>query len=112
MRASAAFRLKHYDLDVWKDAMRLVRRCYALTRSFRKDERFGLIGQIRRTAVSIPSNIAEGAARGSKADFARFLLISCAFLAELDTLLWLARTLDMSRILSRRVIRSRQCLSC
>jgi four helix bundle protein len=92
---AAAFRLAHYDLLVWQEAMRLVRMCYESTQDMPSGERFGLTSQIRRAAVSVPSNIAEGAARGSIPEFRRFLLIARASLAELDTLLWLAKDLGM-----------------
>jgi hypothetical protein len=61
------FRLKHYELEAWQDAMRLVRLVYGITRDLPAEERFGLTSQMRRAAVSVPANIAEGAARASKA---------------------------------------------
>ncbi len=73
--------------------MRLVRSVYTLTRNFPDSERYGLTSQMRRAAVSAPANIAEGAARASKSDFARFLTIARGSLVELDTLLWLAKDL-------------------
>ena len=73
--------------------MRLVREAYRATEAFPDSERFGLTSQIRRAAVSIPSNIAEGAARGGKAELVRFLIIARGSLAELDTQLWIARDL-------------------
>jgi len=84
---------RHYGLQVWKDAMRLVREMYRITATFPEDERFGLVSQMRRAAVSIPSNIAEGAARGGRAELVRFLAIARGSLAELDTQLWIARDL-------------------
>ncbi|MDQ1329663.1 MAG: hypothetical protein QG641_2955 [Candidatus Poribacteria bacterium] len=80
----------HKDLDVWKEAMKLAKEVYSLTASFPKEEMYGLSSQIRRASVSIPSNIAEGAARGSSKDFSRFLYISLGSLAELETQLLLA----------------------
>lgn len=73
--------------------MRLVREAYRITAEFPAEERFGLTSQIRRAAVSVPSNIAEGAARGGKTELVRFLIIARGSLAELDTQLWLARDL-------------------
>jgi four helix bundle protein len=88
------FRLRHYELEAWQDAMRLVRLVYRITGDFPAEERFGLTSQMRRAAVSVPANIAEGAAGASKADFARFLTIARGSLVELDTLSWLARDLE------------------
>jgi four helix bundle protein len=67
---------------------------YQITASFPDDERFGLVSQIRRSAASIPSNIAEGSARGSDADFARFLHIALGSAAELDYQLLLSHDLS------------------
>jgi four helix bundle protein len=67
---------------------------YQITASFPVDERFGLVSQIRRSAASIPSNIAEGSARGSDADFARFLHIALGSAAELDYQLLLSHDLS------------------
>jgi four helix bundle protein len=86
---------RHYDLEVWQDAMRLVREVYGITATFPEHERFGLVAQMRRAAVSVPSNIAEGAARGGSAELIRFLVIARGSLAELDTQLWIARDLKL-----------------
>ena len=83
----------HYRLDVWQQSMKLVKVVYQLTAEFPAEEKFGLTAQMRRSAISVPSNIAEGAARGSRGDFVRFLQITRASLMELDTQLWLARDL-------------------
>jgi four helix bundle protein len=105
---SPSLQLKHHDLEVWKDAMRLVRYVYALARTFPAEERFGLVSQLRRAAVSAPANIAEGAARGSKAQFARFLLIARGSLVEVDTLLWLSKDFGFVKSISegRRMMES------
>ncbi len=85
----------HYRLEVWKEAMMLVERVYATTKDMPQAERFNLIEQMQRSAVSVPSNIAEGASRGSRADFARFLLIARGSLMELDTQIMIAARLTM-----------------
>lgn len=84
---------KHHDLLVWQEAMALAKAIYALTAGFPPDERFGLISQLRRAAVSVPSNIAEGAARGSNREFRQFLMVARGSLSELDTQLILAQEL-------------------
>ena len=83
----------HHRLHVWQEAMALVRRVYEVSASFPADEKFGLITQIRRSAVSVPSNIAEGAARGSRREFSQFLVIARGSLSELETQLRIARDL-------------------
>ena len=75
----------HKDLDVWKLGIDLVERVYKETKNFPKEEQFGLVSQMRRAAVSIPSNIAEGAARKGNAEFLQFLYISLGSLSELET---------------------------
>jgi len=85
----------HRELDVWRTSMALAVDIYTLTKQLPDSERFGLIGQMRRAAVSVPSNIAEGAARGSSAEFARFLMIARGSVAELETQLELAERLDL-----------------
>jgi four helix bundle protein len=80
----------HERLDVWRDAMDFVEIVYRFSAVFPPDERFGLTAQLRRAAVSIPSNIAEGAARRSRREYLNFLSIARASLAEADTQLKLA----------------------
>ena len=77
--------MDHKDLDVWKKGMELVERVYSMSRAFPDSERFGLTSQIRRAAVSIPSNISEGAARKSDKELLQFLSIAIGSLAELET---------------------------
>ena len=84
----------HRDLDVWKKSIGLVREIYVLTKKFPPDELYGLTSQMRRAAVSVPSNIAEGAARGSSKEFSRFLSISLGSLAEMETQLLIAENLN------------------
>lgn len=78
------------DLIAWQRAMELAERLYAATRALPSEERFGLQLQMRRAAVSIVSNIAEGYARESRADYIRFLRMARGSLAELDAQLELA----------------------
>lgn len=81
------------DLNVWQMAMDLVVIIYDLTKTFSKEEMYGLTSQIRRAAVSIPSNIAEGRAKRSTRDFMRFVNIAYGSLAEVETQLLLAQRL-------------------
>jgi four helix bundle protein len=83
----------HENLVVWRESMALVKSVYAVTRSFPKEELFGLTSQMRRAAVSIPSNIAEGAARSSRREFAQFLNVAKGSLSELETQLLISADL-------------------
>ena len=82
--------MDHKKLDAWKYSMDLVERVYMITSKFPNSENYGLTSQIRRSAVSIPSNIAEGAARDSNKEYNRFLAISLGSLSELETQLLIA----------------------
>ncbi|MFH1142357.1 MAG: four helix bundle protein [Candidatus Uhrbacteria bacterium] len=84
---------KHQDLIVWQKAMNLVTSIYELTDNFPKDELYGLISQMRRSAVSIPCNIAEGKRRGTRKDYARFLTIAYGSGAELETQIEISKRL-------------------
>ena len=84
----------HYDLDVWKKSIYLVTDIYKATSDFPKEEIFGLTSHLRKTAISIPSNIAEGAARKGQKEFIRFLYISLGSLSELDTQLIIAENIE------------------
>ena len=77
--------MTHKDLEVWKKAMELVTKIYHITSCFPKNEIYGLTSQIRRSAISIPSNIAEGSGRFHKNEFKQFLYIALGSLAELET---------------------------
>lgn len=79
------------DLVVWQNAIKLAKQVYQLSQKFPKQETYALSDQIRRAAVSVPSNIAEGQARKAPADFKRFLRIALGSLAEVDTQLILAQ---------------------
>ena len=90
----ASGEVRHYrDLLVWQKAVDWVEVIYAATRAWPSDERYGLISQVRRAAVSVPSNIAEGCARRTTPDFLRFLSIARASLAEAETQLIIAQRL-------------------
>jgi four helix bundle protein len=78
------------DLIVWQKAITLVKRVYQVTSAFPSDERFGLVSQMRRAAVSIPSNIAEGQARHTTGEFIQGISHAKGSLAELDTQLTIA----------------------
>jgi four helix bundle protein len=80
----------HKKLDVWQAAMKTAQMVYVLTSTFPAEERFGLVSQMRRAVVSIPSNIAEGAARQGGREFRNFLSMAQGSLSELDTQLELA----------------------
>ena len=80
----------HRDLIVWQKAMALAAAAYRLTKTFPVDERYRMTGQLLRAAASIPANIAEGHARGTRKDYARFIAIARGSLAETDTFLQLA----------------------
>ncbi|MGJ4802799.1 four helix bundle protein [Luteimonas sp. SDU82] len=83
----------HERLDVWRDAMLLVEEVYRATSRFPAEERLGLTAQMRRSAVSVPSNIAEGAARRSTSEYLRFLSIARGSLSELATQIEISRRL-------------------
>ncbi len=84
----------HKDLDVWKRSIKFVTSIYQITKSFPKEELYGLTSQIRRSAISVPSNIAEGAARNHKNEFKQFLYISLSSCSELNTQLTIAHNLN------------------
>jgi len=92
MMSNAPFR-SYRDLDVWQLAMALAKQVYEATGAFPSHERFGLINQMRRAAVSIPSNVAEGHARLSTAEFQRFITIAMGSVAELETQILLSQDL-------------------
>lgn len=82
--------MDHKDLDVWKKAMDLVKEIYLVSKEFPSSEQYGLTNQIRRAAVSIPSNIAEGAGRKGDKELLQFLSFALGSLAELETQLLIA----------------------
>ncbi len=110
------------DLRVWQSGMDLVTEIYRLTQSFPREEQYGLTSQVRRAAVSIPSNIAEGHARESSKEYLNHLSIAQGSLAELQTQVEIAtrldfvaaktaqQTLDRSASLSRQIFALRNAI--
>ena len=84
------------ELDVWQRSRQLVAEIYQMTEHFPPKEQFGLVSQMRRSAISLPANIAEGYGRRNPADFARFLRIAKGSLNELETLCILAEDLGFA----------------
>ena len=85
------------DLIAWRKAMRLVTDIYGATRAFPREELYGLTNQLRRAAVSVPSNIAEGQARFSRREFHHFLSLARGSLVEMETQLQIAENLGYLR---------------
>jgi len=83
----------HKDLDVWKKSIEFITEIYRVSKDFPKEEIYGITSQIRRSAVSIPSNISEGAGRSSDKEFAHFISIALGSIAETETQLIIARNL-------------------
>ena len=83
----------HHDLKVWQEAMDLVKMIYQSSSSFPESENFGLKSQIRRAAISVPSNIAEGAARTSAKEFLQFLSVSRGSLSEVEIQMLISKNL-------------------
>ena len=77
--------MNHKDLDAWKQAMLLVERVYKISANFPRQETYGLTSQMRRAAISIPSNLSEGAARNGNREYVNFVGIALGSLAELET---------------------------
>jgi len=102
------------ELRVWQRSQAFAVQIYRVTRSFPSEERFGLTSQLRRAAVSVPTNIAEGSKRRSRQDYARFLNLAEGSLAEVECLLMLSRDLGMmppakAEELLARLTRLRAC---
>jgi four helix bundle protein len=87
----------YQDLNVWREGIQITLKVYKLTGEFPDQERFGLVSQMRRSAVSIPSNIAEGHARLSTREYIRHLSIALGSLAELETQIHLSKELGFAR---------------
>jgi len=85
------------DLRVWNEAMTLAESCYRFSQEFPREELFGLTSQIRRAAISIPANVAEGYGRDSKGSYVNFLKTAQGSLKELETHLILAQRLKLGK---------------
>ena len=83
--------ISYKDLDVWKKGIKIVDLIYEITKYFPQDERFGLIAQMQRSAVSIPSNIAEGFARQHTKEYQQFCRIALGSCSELETQMIIAK---------------------
>jgi four helix bundle protein len=83
--STASGRADYRELAVWRNGITLAKHVYQITSKYPSQEIYGLVSQMRRAAVSVPSNIAEGQARHHRGEFARFLQISLGSLAEIDT---------------------------
>lgn len=96
--------ISYKDLIIWQKSKALAVAVYELTEQFPKSEIYGLTSQMRRSAVSIPSNIAEGRRRGSKKDFCQFLRISYGSGAELETQIEITKELPFGKSLNFRKV--------
>ncbi len=85
---------KFKELKIWQKAMHITENCYKITENFPSEEKYGLVSQLRRSAVSIPSNIAEGAGRNTHGEFRQFLGIANGSSFELLTQLYLSKRLN------------------
>jgi four helix bundle protein len=85
----------HKKLDVWLKSFELTKSIYEVTKKFPSEEKYGLVSQMRRAAISIPSNIAEGSARQTNKDAMHFFIVARGSLSELDTQIELSHSLEM-----------------
>jgi four helix bundle protein len=93
-----AGKIKTYrDLDIWKAGIRLVKNIYKLTEKLPKHELYGLVSQMRRSAISIPSNVAEGFRRYHNKEYKHFLYMSLGSCAELETQITIAKELGYTQ---------------
>jgi four helix bundle protein len=92
------------DLEVWKRSMELVANIYGITQAFPKEELYGLTNQLRRAAVSVPANIAEGWGRGTTREYIQFLRIARGSLFELETLINISSKLEYAKVQNQQQI--------
>ena len=82
------------DLEIWRKAIQLIRKVYIITKTFPKEETYGLMNQMRRAAISIASNIAEGKTRQTKNEYIQFLYIALGSISELETQVIISKELN------------------
>jgi len=85
----------HKNLEVWKESIELVQVLYKILKNFPIEEKYGIISQLKRAAISVPSNISEGAARKTDKEMYQFLSIAAGSLSEIDTLLEISKRLEL-----------------
>jgi four helix bundle protein len=91
--------MKHYkELIIWQRGIEIVKKVYELTKQFPAEEKYGIVSQITRAAVSIPANIAEGSSRNSDKDYARFLQLSLGSAFEVQTYLIIAKEMSWLKL--------------
>jgi len=93
----------HKDLKIWQLSIDMVTKVYALTKNFPKEEMYGLTSQIRRAAISVPSNIAEGCGRNSAKELIQFLYYSMGSLSELETQFIIAQNLGYITVSDKQI---------
>jgi four helix bundle protein len=107
-------RRPHKNLEVWKNSIEVAKKIYQITSSYPPTETYGLISQMRRSSVSIPSNISEGAARTGRKEFLQFINIAQGSISELDTQIELSKELgfikqdDYETLLCKLTVISKQ----
>ena len=107
----------HKDLDIWKLGIELVEDIYKLCNIYPNEEKFGIVSQIKRASISIPSNIAEGSARNSKKEFIQFCYIALGSLSEIETQLIISKKLqfistnDLNNVLGKIEILRKKLLN-
>jgi four helix bundle protein len=94
------------DLRVWQRSIDLVEKVYELTKEFPREEVYGLTSQLRRAAVSIPANIAEGSGRGTKKDYTYFLTIAYGSCCEMETLCTICQRLGFVSVKEAEILQS------
>ena len=105
--------MDHKELDAWNESVELSLLIYSVTKSFPKEEQYGLTQQIRRSAVSVPSNIAEGCARKSTKETIWFIYIALGSLAELETQIIISHRLgfvDSADIVQNQIVKVKQII--